>query len=411
MDRAIILKYVFDHFYRYFEIEHEALNQLNISYPNSSQSFFECSKMIPSSISWKEYDSNNLPLLFEQNTLEKWFEIKDNNLIFNYDMPGMIFYFLSGWQEEHGRKFDQYNRFPYSGSIQEQLNITELPAVNYYFFILKAGLEQLLNREIKLKQTFRINITHDIDIIHSGWKSPIKKALQQGQLLKAVRITFNKLFLNKSPNQNLKQIIDIEKSLGLTSTFYFLPTTDKVKRIQNADYDINENYIRDIITTINSEKDFSIGLHTPSLEDLTPENISTSSEKISPTISKNRFHYLALQQKDLIHFEETDITEDSSLGFAEHIGFRHSTAWPFHPFDFVNKKAFTTLETPLLAMDVSLTNPNYMNLNSKQVYSQLESLLNQTKKVKGTFTFLVHNNTFFDYDWKLLTTLFQKHID
>lgn len=394
MDRAIILSYVYKHLTIYYDISELELNNLEINYSESGNPFFSTTKPHPENIHWKKHNEINLPLLFEQENEKDWFSIGQQSITFHYDLPSMIFYFMSGWQEEHCKIFDQYNRFPYSESIQKKLRIETSPIVCYYFSILQQGLSTILKREVLLKEKFNINITHDIDVLNSGWKAPIVTELKAFHFLKATTLLLNKVFKGKTTNQNIEEIIQFEQSKGLTSTFYFLPTNDIQKGIKNADYSLNEPYVKDVISLIKKSPGFKLGLHTPSINHLDTEKINQFNDQLGGEITTNRFHYLACRQKDLAIFENTSITEDSSLGFAENIGFRHSIAWPFHPFNFVTNIKMNVLEYPLNVMDVTLTNPQYMNLNNEEIEIHINKILKDTKHVNGTLSFLIHNNSF-----------------
>ena len=396
MDRATILSYVYKHLTIYYDISELELNNLVINYPESGNQFFLSSKPHPKNIHWKKHNEINLPLLFEQELEKKWFSIDQKSITFHYDLPSMIFYFMSGWQEEHCKSFDQYNRFPYSESIQKKLKIETSPIVCYYFNILQQGLSTILKREVLLKEKFDINITHDIDVLNTGWKAPIVTELKAFHLLRATKMLLNKVFKGKTTNQNIEEIIQFEQSKGLTSTFYFLPTNDIQKGIKNADYTLNDPYVKDVISLIKQSPGFKIGLHTPSINHLDAEKINQFIDQLGGKITANRFHYLACEQKDLAIFENTPINEDSSLGFAEHIGFRHSTAWPFHPFNFQTLSAMSIKESPLVIMDVTLFNTNYMNLQNEYSLLEIQKLKEEVLKVNGTLTILWHNNLFFE---------------
>lgn len=411
MTRDTILHYFYQHFSMHFEvndtIEELFFNANRIYFPYSGEHFFRSKKPKPTSIQWKIWDNENLPILFDPSTKKEWYTIEEDKLIFNYDLPSMIFYFLSGWQEEHCKTTDKFGRFPYSESIQKEYGLATLPIVNYYFFILQKAIEAFLQHPIPLKQHYQLNITHDIDLINSGWKSEIKKQLLKGQLLEAVKTTCLKITKGKDPLQNVEEIMAFEKTHRIKSTFYFLPTNDYKNGIQNADYSLDEPYIQRVIKQIKEDSDFELGLHTPSTSQLNTNQIIEYTQALGGNIATNRFHYLAFQQKDLAHFEKTDITTDSSLGFAEQIGFRHGTAWPFHPFDFEKNNAMTILEIPLVAMDVSLTNYQYMNLSESKAIEAINALILETKKVSGTLTILWHNDKF-DFFKSVLPKIHQK---
>lgn len=394
MDRAIILSYVYKHFSIYYDISELELNNLQIKFPDSGKNFFSTTAAHPKHIHWKKKAEIDLPLLFEKENEKDWYTINQQSITFNYDLPSMIFYFMSGWQEEHCLNFDQYNRFPYSESIQKELNIVMTPVVNHYLNILQKGISTLLKRDLVIKEKFNINITHDVDVLNSGWRAPIIGELKALNLYEVSKLLFNKLVKGTTANQNIEEIIKFEQSIGLASTFYFIPTNDTKKGIKNADYSLEEPYVKEMTSLIKKTPEFRLGLHTPSISNLTEKNINQFNNQLGGNITTNRFHYLACQQKDLTIFENTTITEDSSLGFAEHIGFRHSIAWPFHPFNFDTQSAMRIKEVPLVIMDVSLINKQYMNIEINDIEIQLKTLLKITKSINGTITFLIHNNYF-----------------
>ncbi|UOQ67925.1 hypothetical protein [Hymenobacter volaticus] len=83
----------------------------------------------------------------------------------------------------------------------------------------------------------------------------------------------------------------------------------------------------------------------------------------------NRFHYLSWEpRRTLAVVEEVGFAYDSTLGFAEHFGFRNSYCLPFRPFDFTQGRACTFLEIPLNVMDATLHHPNYLQLAPTKSY-------------------------------------------
>ncbi|RYF31676.1 MAG: hypothetical protein EOO38_31465, partial [Cytophagaceae bacterium] len=69
----------------------------------------------------------------------------------------------------------------------------------------------------------------------------------------------------------------------------------------------------------------------------------------------DRFHYLSWEPRFTSNLlVVTKTTYDSTLGFAEHYGFRHSYCLPFQPFNFADGQAYAFLEIPLNVMDATL---------------------------------------------------------
>jgi hypothetical protein len=113
------------------------------------------------------------------------------------------------------------------------------------------------------------------------------------------------------------------------------------------------------------------------------------------TVPGLRFHYLQWEPRitpglvDNLAFEY-----DSTLGFAEHFGFRNSYCLPFYPFDFRKGKAFDFLEIPLNVMDVTLHHPKYLQLEAAEILPALTPMFQEIERFGGVCTMLWHNENF-----------------
>ena len=109
-----------------------------------------------------------------------------------------------------------------------------------------------------------------------------------------------------------------------------------------------------------------------------------------------RFHYLRWEPRQTPAL--VDVTDrfsyDSTLGFAEHFGFRHSYCLPFYPFNFQTGAAHNFLEIPLNVMDTTLHHPHYLQLRAEEILPALRPMLEEIKKFGGVATVLWHNDHF-----------------
>jgi hypothetical protein len=80
---------------------------------------------------------------------------------------------------------------------------------------------------------------------------------------------------------------------------------------------------------------------------------------------------------------------DSTLGYAEHIGFRAGTCHPFHPFNLVDDTRLDLLEIPLIVMDGTLF--GYQKLDCSEAELAIEKVAKRCQEVNGIFTLLWHN--------------------
>ena len=113
-------------------------------------------------------------------------------------------------------------------------------------------------------------------------------------------------------------------------------------------------------------------------------------------------------KKTLEVLEQTALKYDATLGFAEHIGFRRGTCFPFYLYDFKRKQISTILEFPLIIMDTTLIHAKYMKISQHETLHQIEPLIAEVKKFHGVLSVLWHNTSFSDYKytgWKKFTSI------
>jgi len=106
-------------------------------------------------------------------------------------------------------------------------------------------------------------------------------------------------------------------------------------------------------------------------------------------------------------WQEAAFEYDSTVGYADHEGFRCGTCHPFKPYDIENDREIDILEFPLITMDGTLR--DYRELSCDEGFNIIMSLAEKCRQVKGTYTILWHNSLGGYYqDW---TDLYKRFID
>jgi hypothetical protein len=86
---------------------------------------------------------------------------------------------------------------------------------------------------------------------------------------------------------------------------------------------------------------------------------------------------------------------DASLGFADMAGFRCGTCHQYRAFDIQAGQPLDLAVRPLIAMDVTVMDEQYMGLGtSPQAQELLRKLRERCEAVGGSFSILWHNNEF-----------------
>lgn len=348
----------------------------------------------------------DLPVLFPCAQEKQWYAVEGKQVRFHHDILKSAFYLLSGYQEYQSQEKDEHGRFPWQASVQYRLGITLKPVVNYYFSIILEAYQLCLelNRlELeKKKETAPILfLSHDVDrivkyslrdvaywVLAVAGLKPLKASLSERwrSLLVCARGTF---LFKKDPYWNFQELLKQEKSLGIRSTWYMLEKT----RLENSRYHFDSGKIRSLIASIEKEG-HEIGIHGTLESSEDPKAMKAGLQRLGAVTQQDirgvRQHYLKYNNpvSTRIH-EEAGIHYDSTLGFAEHIGFRNSYAHPFKLYDFDKQRASGIWEIPLLVMDVTLT--GYMGSSLHEIPSAVQAVLEEVEKFGGVFSLLWHN--------------------
>lgn len=353
-------------------------------------------------IVWKEWKGVKIPFLFDKNDVKEIICYKEGKAIINYDIVASSFYFLSGWNEYVGSEKDKLGRTIYETSIINQLNISEIPVVNYYFDILKDVISEYngsAQKNIWEKYDFGITLTHDIDTCRSAWKEGAFSELKKKRFLSIPKLIL-KRFFGKDDWFNFSEILRIEKQFNATSSFYFLPQKGKVNHGKNADYNIKSKSIQKIISLLKNEGN-EIGVHGSFGTHIDSKKFSADIERVNSTpIVGNRFHFLMFDPTITVSIlEECGIKYDTSLSYAEKIGFSRSICFPFYLYNFEKNEISAVVEITLMVMDTTLQNKKYMGLSPDESCQKIFDLIDEVKKFGGVFTILWHNTFFSDYKY------------
>ena len=108
----------------------------------------------------------------------------------------------------------------------------------------------------------------------------------------------------------------------------------------------------------------------------------------------SRQHYLRIKVPvTLRHLASAAVAYDTSLGYADHAGFRCGTCWEYEFFDVEKRERIGILERPLIVMECSVIDEQYMGLGHGQ--TALETMLGLARLCRtfsGDFTLLWHNS-------------------
>jgi hypothetical protein len=404
-----IFNYILKNFEAIYKIEP---GEFNINYGIDKKSKIQINKgnidyftrresLDLSGVIWKDWNGERIPFLFDSDSSAIIVTQSENQVIINYDIIASSFYFFSNWQEYVSRDKDIYGRFRMTESIQHKLNFICKPVVNYYFDILKNAIEKAYN--IKLNhglwqgKKMAVCLTHDIDLCESAWIQGSFRELLKGNIFAPLKLAARKLFANDEWF-NFSKIIETEKKFNSNSTFFFLPFKGRKNGIPNADYNISKPKFRKVFRQI-VENGSEIAVHGSIGTNTDSDLLMSEITKIGVEVSGNRYHFL-MYDSLLSPFviSESGLKYDSTLGFAEVIGFRNSYCLPFYLYDIKNNRSTNIIEIPLTVMDVSF-GEKYMGITKEEALIKMYDLVNEIESFNGCFTLLWHNTYFSEYKY------------
>lgn len=365
----------------------------------------------------------DIPVIYTNYNEKPYVKNLNGYIITNIDIVQSSFFMLTRYEEvilwDKVNK-DSYGRFPAKESLAYKEGFLHIPIVNEYIEWLWKCISYF-NLGIERKNTwgeyeFAACLTHDVD-------RPLKytypiineiKKLKNEKLSTSYREIFlhtlSKINYMKDPFYSFNYIRTIEKKYGFTSSFYFLTGGNWEL---DGNYDVAEDYRIKLLINYLLRDNCEIGYHYSFNANINLNNMIAENNIIKEITNKKpyggRSHYLKFNIKEIcINCEKIGLQYDSSLGYAEYIGFRCGICFPYKLFNVMENKVLDIYEIPLIIMDNSLMAPQYLNLNVDEMIKKSVCLINIVRKYNGVITFLWHNSTFENFRNKKSRTVFEK---
>ena len=374
-------------------------SQHSVEVADLAGDFFQTQNPYPAPPNYRNWTGTQVPFFFDTSPAAPLLDRQEGRATVNADIISAAFYLLSGWQEYFADVRDRHGRFPYMASVQKQYDFVALPVVNYYFDVLKTAVEHVTGRPLVLRRwaggaPFGAFISHDIDGLRSGWKAPAKAALKRGRLFNFGQLMWQH-FTQPDTWDNLETVAATVAEYGAKSTFFILPERKPgADGTPNADFAMSPALLARL--ALLAEKGSDIALHGSIGTSVDGQHLGYEYGRLRQPMLGLRFHYLCWEPRQTPAIVDATklFSYDSTLGFAEHFGFRHSYCHPFYPFNFATGGAHNFLEIPLNVMDATLHHPNYLQLQSEEILPALQPMFTEIERFGGIVSVLWHNNHF-----------------
>jgi hypothetical protein len=350
----------------------------------------------------------SIPVIFGVNK-GTWFRGNENKIELGVDITGSIFFILTRYEELVVAERDEHKRFPAKASLAYRAGFLDRPIVDEYIEILWACLKRLWPGLTRKEQRYRVWLSHDVDIplcaVGRPWIMVIRRAggdlVRRGNISLFARRVQSRLLNDPrfDPCNTFDFIMGISERYNLKSTFFF--KAGHSNPLYDNNYSLEDPWIQTLMQRV-YESGHEIGIH-PSYEGyrdektlrLECERLRRVAESlgISQECWGSRQHYLRWENPVTWQIcEESGVDYDSTLGFADHVGFRCGTGHEFPVFNLRTRSPLRLRERPLVAMDTTLLAPQYMALRPEQAIEWIERLSSTCRRFGGTFSLLWHNS-------------------
>jgi hypothetical protein len=319
------------------------------------------------------------------------------------DLPLSILLTLSRWEESLSTQRDRHGRFTASQSVSSRDAFLHRPIVDEYGLAFLQALTYIYPSWPEPKRSLRVKLSHDAD--HIGipfdWKQVVRHTTHYGNPKNSCRELWS--FLSGGAPAELRAVRDIAAlsiKRRLDASVYWMASDPGN---QDSGYDPRLPLVRSVIQWLddnNIENGVQPGYETFRSPAKLRREVAALREVLGDRPLGGRQHYLRWCPETWIHWETSGLSYDSTLGFADRIGFRAGTCIPYRPWLFALNRPADLLEIPLLVMDGTLF--VYMKLDQERSLREVRDLLARCQAVGGVFTLVWHNNNLLDPRYRSL---------
>lgn len=356
---------------------------------------------------WDEPFQKASKLLFERDIYEQdlkpfdfqevkgIFPVYSHRSLMPFDVFAASFFLISRYEEYLPQIRDQYGRFTPESSCLYRLGLLDKPVVDLW---VQELAKRLHLDPFPPSRKYVFQPTYDVDAawayLHKGFLRTVGayvRDLVNGDMEEVRR-------RNKVIFKHERDPFDsFDFQLQLQEEFHLKP----IYFIHCGDYDTNDKSIsirkdafRALIKHLGDYAD--VGIHPSFSSYLNPVRLKMEVDRLSEVlnreITKSRQHFLRMTlPRSYQRLIELDIKDDFTMGYASQVGFRAGTATTFRFYDLDNDIATSLKIHPFAVMDGTLK--DYLNLGLNDSYDLISKVVDEVKKVKGTFVYLTHNET------------------
>jgi hypothetical protein len=328
----------------------------------------------------------SIPTLFAEN---------DSAYSVPFDLFSALFYLLSRYEEYGPFAADKHGRYPATESVIYRNGWLQRPIADEWVHAFRCELERKL--QVKLPPPiFSFCATYDIDIAYSHLHKGVGRIA--GAFLRALlhadlkqvnqrsRVLRKK---QKDPYDAFRWMRQIHKEYGVSPTYFVLAALHTTR----FDKNIHPQHPAMVRVIKNLAKEGKFGIHPSyySQEGSAMQQEKKVLEQIAGHVTTlSRQHYIrAVLPHTYRMLLSQGITDDYSMGYGTHLGFRAGTGCPFYWYDLEREEVTSLRVHPFCFMD---TTAHYeAGLEAQQAFERLEAMTEILRRTGSVLVTVFHN--------------------
>ena len=338
-------------------------------------------KQDPKTGSW-----HNIPTLFESAGKE---------CTLPFDMFSAVFFLLSRYEEYYAHKADKHGRYPATQSILYKKSWLQRPLVDEWITTFRKQLVSASGMHIAATH-FMFQPTYDIDMAYSHLYKGVGRimgayvrALLKGDVKQINERTLVLKKKQKDPYDSFRWLRQLHKQYELKPLYFVLCSF----RTTLYDKNVHPEHPAMMRVIKNLAKEGTIGTHPSYYHEHrnVMENEKRVLEQVSgKTVHISRQHYMRVKLPHTYRMlQEKGITEDYSMGYGSHLGFRAGTGNSFHWYDVEKEEIMPLRIYPFCFMD---TTAHYESkLSVAEAFAKLDAMAAKLRQTGSTMITVFHN--------------------
>jgi hypothetical protein len=315
-----------------------------------------------------------------------------------FDPLAAAFYMVSRYEEYLPYQKDRYGRFPATESIAWKGAFLDIPVVHLWAEMIgKLILKQYPGLTFSHPE-YRYIPTIDVDHAYCYLGRPLTRTLG-GIGRDALHGHFSDIILRIrvlagfaiDPYDNYTFISKVHESNGYFPLYFILFADDGG---EDNNITVTSKSFHVLLRWLDRHQ--GVGIH-PSLSSneqylKLQEEYASLCRVLHRNVTASRQHFLHLTMPQTYRsLIQLGISDDYSMGYASHPGFRAGITIPFQFFDLISNETTSLLVHPVSLMDVTMK--DYLRLSAEECLDSISQMIKTIKSVNGEFVSLWHNES------------------